>query len=274
MGIKVFKPTTPGRRFMSKVTGEDITKKSPHKPLKKNLSKTGGRNNNGRITSRHIGGGHKKSYRLIDFKRNKFDIPGTVETIEYDPNRNCRIGLIKYKDGERRYIIVPQGLKVGMEVISGDNVPVQPGNAMPLKNIPEGTFIHNIELYPGKGGQIARGAGTGAKIMAKDGKNCHVLLPSSEVRLIHEKCFATIGQVGNEEYQNITWGKAGRIRYLGKRPKVRGVAMNPIDHPHGGGEGKSSGGRHPCTPWGKPTKGYKTRTKKPSDRYIIKRRKK
>ncbi|MDD3627097.1 MAG: 50S ribosomal protein L2 [bacterium] len=274
MGIKVFKPTTPGRRFMSKLTGEDITKKNPHKPLKTKLSKTGGRNNNGRVTSRHIGGGHKKSYRVIDFKRNKLNIPGIVETIEYDPNRNCRIGLIKYKDGERRYIIVPQGLTVGMEVISGENVPIQPGNAMPLKNIPEGTFIHNIELHPGKGGQIARGAGTGAKIMAKDGIYCHVMMPSSEVRLIHDKCFATIGQVGNEEFQNITWGKAGRIRYLGKKPHVRGVAMNPIDHPHGGGEGKSSGGRHPCTPWGKPTKGYKTRTKKPSDRYIIKRRKK
>ena len=274
MGIKVYKPTTPGRRFMSRLTSEDITKKKPYKKLKTNLNRTGGRNNKGRITSRHIGGGHKKAYRIIDFKRNKFDIPGIVETIEYDPNRNCRIALIKYKDGERRYILVPQGLTIGMEVISGEVTPINIGNALKLKNIPEGTIIHNLELTPGRGGQIARGAGAGVKLMAKDEKYCHVLLPSTEVRLIRSECLATIGQLGNEEFQSINWGKAGRTRHKGRRPKVRGVAMNPVDHPHGGGEGKSSGGRHPCTPWGQPTKGYKTRKKKPSDRYIIKRRKK
>ncbi len=274
MGIKVYKPTTPGRRFMSRLTSEDITKEKPYKKLTTNLKRTGGRNNRGKITSRHIGGGHKKAYRIIDFKRNKFDIPGTVETIEYDPNRNCRIALIKYKDGERRYILVPQGLVVGMEVISGEVAPINIGNALKLKNIPEGTIIHNLELTPGRGGQIARGAGVGVKLMAKDEKYCHVLLPSTEVRLIRSECLATIGQIGNEEFQGITWGKAGRTRYKGRRPKVRGVAMNPVDHPHGGGEGKTSGGRHPCTPWGQPTKGYKTRKKKASDRYIIKRRKK
>lgn len=274
MGIKIYKPTTPGRRFMSRLTGEDITGKKPKKGLTRKLKKTGGRNNLGRITSRHIGGGHKRKYRVIDFKRNKFGVPGLVETIEYDPNRNCRIALIKYKDGDRRYILAPKGLNPGMEIISDENVPIQPGNTMPLKNIPEGTFVHNVEIYPGKGGQIARGAGAAVKIMAKDPKHCHVLMPSTEVRLIRSECLATIGEVGNEEFQNISWGKAGKTRHKGKRPKVRGVAMNPIDHPHGGGEGKSSGGRHPCTPWGQPTKGYKTRKKKPSDRYIIKRRKK
>ncbi len=272
MGIKHFKPTSPGRRGMSVLTTDDLTRKKPEKRLTKGLRKRGGRNNAGRITSRHRGGGHKRIYRMIDFKRDKTGVPARVAALEYDPNRSARIALLHYADGEKRYIIAPMHLKVGDEVLSGPSADIKPGNAMPLRFIPLGTIVHNVELTKGRGGQLIRGAGTGAQLMAKEGDYAQLRLSSGEVRMIHLDCRATVGQVGNPDHENISLGKAGRSRWLGRRPRVRGVAMNPVDHPHGGGEGKSSGGRHPSTPWGKPTKGYKTRRQKPSDRYIIRRR--
>ncbi|AZR74721.1 50S ribosomal protein L2 [Anoxybacter fermentans] len=274
MGIKKFKPTSPARRFMTVSTFEEITKTKPEKSLTAPLKKSGGRNATGRITVRHRGGGHKRKYRIIDFKRDKDGIPARVAAIEYDPNRSARIALLYYADGEKRYIIAPYKLKVGDVVVSGEDADIKVGNALPLANIPVGTIIHNIELKPGKGGQLARSAGTMAQLVAKEGKYATVKLPSGEVRLISLKCKATIGQVGNLDHENITIGKAGRKRWLGIRPSVRGTAMNPVDHPHGGGEGKNkSSGRHPVTPWGKPTLGAKTRKKnKPSDKMIIRRR--
>jgi len=272
MGIKKFKPTSPGRRSQTVSDFEEITKKEPEKSLLMPLKKNAGRNNYGRITTRHIGGGHKRRYRLIDFKRNKFGIPGKVEAIEYDPNRSARIALIVYADGEKRYIIAPLGLKVGDTIMAGPDADIKVGNSLPLRKIPLGSVVHNIELVPGKGGQLARSAGSSAQVMAKEGNYAHLRLPSGEVRMIHMDCYATIGQVGNPEHELISVGKAGRSRWLGKRPTVRGTAMNPVDHPHGGGEGKATPGRHPVTPWGKPTLGYRTRGKKPSDKYIVKSR--
>lgn len=274
MGLKKYKPTTPGQRFMSVSAFEEITTDKPYKPLTTSKRRTGGRNNRGRITARHRGGGHKQRYRIIDFKRAKRDIPAVVETIEYDPNRSANIALLKYADGERRYILAPVGLKVGDSVRSGEDAEVRPGNAMPLSRVPMGTFVHNVELRPGGGGRLARGAGTAAQLMARERGYAILRLPSKEVRMVQQSCYATIGQVGNTDHENISLGKAGKARHRGRRPHVRGVAMNPVDHPHGGGEGKSSGGRHPVSPWGVPTKGYKTRKKnKPSDRLILRRRK-
>ena len=272
MAVKKYKPTSPARRFMSIVQDDQLSKKKPEKSLLKKLNKTGGRNSYGRITARHRGGGHKRKYRVIDFRRNKFSVPAKVAAIEYDPNRSARIALLHYLDGEKRYIIAPHGLNVGDTVISDEVTDVKPGNCMPLKNIPLGTLIHNIEMRPGKGGQIVRSAGTSAQLMAKEGKYVQIRLPSGEVRMILNTCRATVGQVGNLDHENISLGKAGRSRWLGRRPHVRGVAMNPVDHPMGGGEGRSSGGRHPCSPWGWPTKGYRTRRKKPSDAFIVRRR--
>jgi large subunit ribosomal protein L2 len=266
------KPTSPGRRFQTAADFAEITRSTPEKSLVKTLKKTGGRNNKGRVTTRHRGGGHKRCYRLIDFKRNKLDVPAKVATIEYDPNRTVRIALLHYADGEKRYILAPQDLKVGDQVIASLEADIKPGNSLPLQNIPAGTQVHNVELKPGKGGQLARAAGASAQLMAKEGQNAHLKLPSGEVRMVPLLCRATVGQLSNVEQENISLGKAGRKRWLGKRPHVRGVAMNPVDHPMGGGEGKSSGGRHPCTPWGVPTKGYKTRKPKESDRYIVKHR--
>ena len=274
MGVKKLKPTTPGSRFATRADFSELTTSSPEKRLTRALRKKGGRNNTGRITIRRRGGGHKRRYRIIDFKRNKLEIPGKVATIEYDPNRSAYISLIHYIDGDKRYIISPEKLKVGDDVISGENVPLKNANSLPLKNIPAGINVHNIELSPGKGGQMARSAGSYAQVMAHDNKLCTLKLPSGEVRMVLDECRATIGQVGNRSHEQIVSGKAGRTRWLGRRPKVRGVAMNPVDHPMGGGEGKSSGGRHPSTPWGKPTKGYKTRKKnKKSNSMIVKRRK-
>ncbi len=273
MGIKVHKPTSPGRRNSSGSDFAEITKTKPERKLLRRLKKTGGRNNLGRITARHRGGGHKRRYRIIDFRRDKTNVPAKVAAIEYDPNRSARIALLHYRDGEKRYIIAPNKLKVGDTVISAEHADVRPGNCMPIQNIPLGTLIHNIELKPGKGGQLVRSAGCSAQLMAKEGRYAHVRMPSGEMRLIFAKCRATVGAVGNEEHHNIDLGKAGRSRWLGRRPHVRGVAMNPVDHPLGGGEGKSSGGRHPCTPWGKPTKGARTRHNKATDRFIVKRRK-
>lgn len=274
MAIKSYKPTSAGRRHQTCSTFEEITKTSPEKSLLVSQTKSGGRNSFGRITSRHIGGGHKQKYRIIDFRREKTSIPAKVASIEYDPNRSARIALLHYVDGEKRYILAPLDLKVGDTVISGPEADIKPGNALPLRAIPLGTIIHNIELKIGKGAQLARSAGTFAQLMSKEGKYSQIKLPSGEVRLILQDCYATIGQVGNIDHENVNIGKAGRSRWLGKRPKVRGVAMNPVDHPHGGGEGRTSGGRHPVTPWGIPTKGYKTRTNKSSDRFIVKKRSK
>ncbi len=273
MGLKQYKPTTPGRRYMQVSDFADLTADTPFKPLTAPMHKRGGRNNRGRMTVRHRGGGHKRRYRIVDFKRDKRDIPALVETIEYDPNRSARIALLKYADGERRYILAPNGLQVGDPVSAGESVEVKPGNAMPLTRVPLGSFVHNVELKPGKGGQMARGAGTAAQLMARERGQAILRLPSKEMRMVPQECFATIGQVGNPTHENINWGKAGKSRHRGRRPRVRGVAMNPVDHPHGGGEGKSSGGRHPVSPWGKPTKGHKTRKKgKASDKYILRRR--
>ena len=272
MGIKSSKPTSPGKRFQTTSTFEEITRKKPEKSLLRPLNKNGGRNSNGRMTARHRGGGHKRAYRLIDFKRDKDGIPAKVAAIEYDPNRSANIALLHYVDGEKRYILSPKNLSVGDRLMSGEKSEIRIGNALPLKVIPLGTHIHNIELNIGHGGQMARGAGSYCQLMAKEGRYAQVKLPSGEVRLIPLACKATIGQVGNLDHENISIGKAGRKRWLGKRPHVRGVAMNPVDHPHGGGEGKSSGGRHPVTPWGVPTKGYKTRVRKSSDSFIVKRR--
>ena len=274
MGIKELKSVTPGSRFASISDFSELTTRSPEKRLTRSLRKSGGRNNTGRITIRHRGGGHKRRYRIIDFKRNKYNVPGKVLTVEYDPNRSANISLIQYADGEKRYILSPVGLKVDDAIISSDNAPLKIANALPLKNIPTGLFVHNIELQPGKGGQMVRSAGASAQVMAHDNGFCTLKLPSGEVRMVKENCIATIGQVGNRSHEQIVSGKAGRSRWLGRRPSVRGVAMNPVDHPMGGGEGKSSGGRHPTTPWGKPTKGYKTRKKnKKSNNMILKRRK-
>ncbi len=273
MGLKKLNPTTPGARGMSISSFEEITATKPEKSLLTKLHPTGGRNNQGKITSRFRGGGHKRAYRVIDFKRNKDDIPAKVATIEYDPNRNARIALLHYVDGEKRYIVAPLGLEVGQTVISGNSVDPRVGNAMPLKNIPLGTLVHNIELHRGRGGQIARAAGSGCQIMAKEGHYVTVKVPSGEMRMIHEDCRATVGQVGNLDAKNISVGKAGRTRWLGRRPHNRGVVMNAVDHPHGGGEGKSPIGGKPQTPWGKPAMGYKTRRgSRPSDKFIVKRR--
>ncbi|MCD6186080.1 MAG: 50S ribosomal protein L2 [Deltaproteobacteria bacterium] len=272
MAVKRVKPTSPGRRFQTYSTFEEVTTSTPEKGLLKIIKKTGGRNANGRITSRHRGGGHKRRYRIIDFKRNKIGISAKVATIEYDPGRSARIALLYYVDGEKRYILAPLKLSVGDFVISSAEADIKPGNTLPLKNIPLGTHIHNIELKIGKGGQIVRSAGTFAQLMAKEDRYAQVKLPSGEVRMVLMNCKATIGQLGNVIHEKISLGKAGRKRWLGKRPKVRGVAMNPVDHPMGGGEGRSSGGRHPCSPWGVPAKGFKTRNKKKSNRYILKKR--
>lgn len=275
MGIRKFKPRTPSLRYKAISDFKEITKKSPEKSLLEPLTKSGGRNNHGRITSRRRGGGHKRRYRIVDFKRNKGGVPGKVEAIEYDPNRSARLALILYADGERRYILASKNLNVGDMIEDGPNSEIKEGNAMALRRIPLGTEIHNIEMRPGKGAQMARSAGSYAQLVAKEGDYASLRLPSGEVRKIHLECSATIGQVGNITHENQVSGKAGRSRWLGKRPKVRGVAMNPIDHPHGGGEGKTSGGRHPVSPWGQATKGYKTRKKKKqSDAMIVRRRKK
>ncbi|GAB6096628.1 50S ribosomal protein L2 [Desulfatiferula olefinivorans] len=270
--IRKTKATSPGRRFQEYSTFEGITKNEPEKSLLKPLKKKGGRNAAGRITCRHKGGGHKRHYRVIDFKRDKVDIPAKVAAIEYDPNRSARIALLNYADGEKRYILAPINLNVGDVVTSGASADIKPGNTLPLENIPLGTQIHNIELKMGKGGQIVRGAGTFAQLMAKEKSYAMVRLPSGEVRMVLMKCCATIGRLGNTEHNSVSKGKAGRSRWLGIRPSVRGVAMNPVDHPMGGGEGRSSGGRHPCSPWGKPTKGYRTRKNKTTNKYIVKRR--
>ena len=274
MAIKTYKPTTPSRRFYTNVDSSDITAKASVRSLLVKLPAHAGRNNNGRITSRHKQAGAKKLYRIIDFKRDKLNVPGTVAAIEYDPYRNCRIALINYADGEKRYILQPKGLNVGDVISSAESgLDVKVGNAMKLMSIPVGTTVHNIELKPGKGGQMVRSAGTSAQIMGRDGKYVSLRMPSSEMRLVLGECFATVGVVGNEEYINIVIAKAGRSRHMGIRPQTRGSAMNPVDHPHGGGEGKTNSGRHPVTPWGKPTKGAKTRRKKASDKLIITRRK-
>jgi large subunit ribosomal protein L2 len=272
MALRRTKPSSPGRRFQTYDTFENLTRTQPEKSLVRALKKSGGRNAHGRITCRHRGGGHKRRYRLIDFKRNKVDVPAKVASLEYDPNRSARIALLHYVDGEKRYIIAPDGLAVGDMVIASEAADIKPGNVLPLRTIPLGTQIHNVELRPGKGGQLVRSAGNYAQLMAKEGRYAQVKLPSGEVRMVLVDCRATIGQVGNSEHGNISLGKAGRSRWLNRRPKVRGVAMNPVDHPMGGGEGKSSGGRHPCSPWGWPTKGFRTRKKgKVSDRYIVRR---
>jgi large subunit ribosomal protein L2 len=274
MAIKKYKPTSPGRRQMTGHTFEEITADKPEKSLVAPLKKSSGRNNYGRITKRHTGGGHKRKYRIIDFKRDKREIPARVAAIEYDPNRSARIALVNYADGEKRYILAPHGLKVGDMIVASEQADIKPGNTLPIRAIPLGTWVHNVELRVGKGGQMARSAGTYAMIAAKEGKYAQLRLPSGEVRLVLQECSATIGQVGNLDHENVKIGKAGRNRWLGKRPQSRGVAMNPVDHPHGGGEGKSSGGRHPVTPWGVPTKGYKTRVNKRTDRFIVRRREK
>jgi large subunit ribosomal protein L2 len=272
MGIRKYNPTSAGRRFQRSSDYADITSGSPYKPLTRPLKKTGGRNNTGQVTAWQRGGGNKRIYRIIDFKRDKANIPARVETVEYDPNRSARIALLKYKDGERRYILAPVGLAVGDTVMTGPDADIKPGNALPIKAIPLGTMIHNIEINPGQGAKLVRTAGASAQIVAKEGVYAQIKMPSGEARLIRAECMATIGQVGNLERENISYGKAGRRRYLGKRPHVRGVAMNPIDHPLGGGEGRSSGGRPACSPWGKP-EGIKTRRNKRTNKFIVKRRK-
>lgn len=274
MGIRKYKPTSAGRRHQSVSDFSEITRTAPERSLLAPLSKSGGRNNSGTITSYHRGGGHKRRYRVIDFRRNKDGIPARVASIEYDPNRSARIALLVYADGEKRYILAPKGLQVDDTLMSGVKAEIVPGNHLQLANIPLGTLIHNIELRPGKGGQLVRSAGTAAQLLAKEGDYAHVRLPSSEMRLVHTACAATIGEVGFADHSNIDLGKAGRARYLGRRPKVRGVAMNPVDHPHGGGEGRSSGGRHPVTPWGVPTRGYRTRNNRRTDQFRVTRRRK
>ena len=272
MAIRKYKPTSAGRRFQTVQTFDEITSVDPYKPLTEPLHRSGGRNNTGQQTSWWRGGGHKRRYRIIDFKRSKRDVPATVSTIEYDPNRSARIALVTYADGEKRYILQPKGVKVGDTIVAGDRVDILPGNALPLKNIPLGTQVHNVELRPGKGGQIARSAGSSVQVVAKEGAYASMRMPSGEIRRINIECFATVGQVGNLDHENVTIGKAGRNRWKGKRPHVRGSAMNPVDHPLGGGEGKTAGGRHPVSPWGMPTKGYRTRNRKMTDRFIMQRR--
>lgn len=272
MALKTFKPTTPGRRQLVLVDRSELWKGKPVASLTEGLRKSGGRNNTGRVTVRFRGGGHKRRYRVIDFKRDKFDVPATVERLEYDPNRTAFIALLSYEDGEKRYILAPQRLQVGDVVIAGEKVDIKPGNALPLKNIPVGTVVHNVELKVGKGGQMARSAGTFVQLVGKDQGYAQLRLSSGELRMVRGECLATVGAVSNPDQQNVSYGKAGRMRWLGFRPHVRGVAMNPIDHPHGGGEGRTSGGRHPVTPWGKPTKGKKTRSNKKTDGLIMRRR--
>ncbi|HOE10125.1 MAG TPA: 50S ribosomal protein L2 [bacterium] len=274
MPIKSYKPTTSSRRFMTVLTYEGLTKKEPERALSESIHSSGGRNNFGRMTIRHRGGGHKRRYRIIDFRRNKDGVPANVAAIEYDPNRSAFIALLHYADGEKRYIIAPDGLKTGQTVMSGPEAEHVVGNCLPIRNILDGTIVHAVELKLGKGASLARAAGTSAQVVAKEGKYGRLKLPSGEIRLVHLDCRATIGQTSNLDHENISIGKAGRKRWMGRRPHVRGVAMNPVDHPLGGGEGKSSGGRHPCSPWGKPTKGYKTRRNKRTDRMIIQRRRK
>ena len=275
MATRKINPTSPGQRGMIKSDYQEITTSTPEKSLLKKIAKTSGRNNTGRITCRHKGGGVKQSYRIIDFKREKFGIPATVKTIEYDPNRNVRISLVFYADGEKRYILTPEGLNVGDVIVSGTDVDIQTGNALPLDLIPLGTIVHNIELIPGRGGKMVRSAGNFAQVMAKEGNYVTIKLPSGEMRMVRKECMATIGTLGNSEFKNLKIGKAGRKRYMGIRPTVRGVTMNPCDHPHGGGEGKTGPGGHPKTPWGKPALGYKTRKQgKASDKLIVRRRKK
>jgi len=273
MPVKSYKPTSPSLRKKTTLVFEGISKKRPERLLTVPLKKTGGRNNLGRVTVRWIGGGHKRLLRLIDFKRDKLGVPATVAAIEYDPNRTANLALLNYADGEKRYIIAPNDLKIGDKVTAGPDSDIKPGNALPLGSIPVGTFVHNIEMRAGKGGQLVRAAGGYAQLMAKEGTYATIKLPSNEVRIILQECYATIGQIGNLDHENVTIGKAGKSRWLGRNPKVRGVAMNPVDHPHGGGEGKSKGGNHPTNPWGVPTKGYKTRRRKATDKYIITRRK-
>ena len=273
MGIKSFKPTSPGRRFQTVMTFDDLSTNRPHKPLTEGKDRINGRNNKGHLTIWNRGGGHKRRYRAIDFRRDKIGIPGKVASIEYDPNRSANIALIMYVDGEKRYIVQPLGMKVGDSVIASPEADILPGNALPLRNIPVGTMIHNIELRPGKGGQLVRSAGAVAQLMAKEASYAQVKMPSGEIRMVLQDCYATVGQVGNLDHNNISIGKAGRSRWLGRKPHVRGVAMNPVDHPLGGGEGKTSGGRHPSSPWGWNTKGYKTRRNKRTGTFILKRRK-
>ena len=272
MPIKSYRPTTPTRRFQTIVSREDITKQRPEKSLVESKKGTGGRNSGGRVTSRFIGGGHKQAYRVIDFKRDKTGIPATVAAVEYDPNRSARIALLHYKDGEKRYILHPDGLKTGQTISSGPQADILVGNALPMKNIPAGTVVHNIELRPGKGGQMARSAGSQAQLVSREGGLALLKLPSGEIRRVPEECQATIGQVGNVDHENVSLGKAGRKRWMGKMPHNRGVSMNPVDHPHGGGEGKTSGGRHPVTPWGQPTRGFKTRNNKRTNKWIVSRK--
>ncbi len=272
MSIRIYKPTSPGRRGMSGFKFEEITTDTPEKSLLAPIKKSGGRNNKGRITVRHRGGGHKRRYRVIDFKRSKYDIPAKVLTIEYDPNRNARISLVRFIDGEKRYIITPEGLKVGDSIVTSRSAEIRVGNTLPLRNIPVGALLHCVELYPRKGAQLARSAGTSVQLMGKDDKYAQLKLRSGEIRRVRVDCLATVGVVGNAEFMNLKLGKAGRYRWKGGRPTVRGVVMNPVDHPHGGGEGRTSGGRHPVTPWGIPTKGYKTRKNKSTEKYIVRRR--
>ena len=274
MAIKTYSPTTPTRRFQTVVSREDITKDRPEKSLSVGKRKTGGRNSSGHVTSRFIGGGHKQTYRIIDFKRDKAGVPARVAAIEYDPNRSARIALLHYVDGEKRYIIAPLGLEIGRSVMSGPEADILVGNALPLRNIPPGTVVHNIELRPGKGAQMARSAGAQAQLVSREGGYALLKLPSGEIRKIADLCMATVGQVGNVDHENVALGKAGRTRWLGRLPHNRGVAMNPVDHPHGGGEGKTSGGRHPVTPWGQPTRGFKTRNNKRTDKWIVSRKSK
>ncbi|OUO91189.1 50S ribosomal protein L2 [Cloacibacillus sp. An23] len=274
MGIKKYRPTTPSRRQMATPDFAEITKSKPERSLVVSLSQSAGRNNNGRVTMRHRGGRGRIKYRIIDFKRDKYGVPGKVAAIEYDPNRSARIALISYKDGEKRYILAPIGLNVGDVIVAGEGSDIRPGNALKLKDIPVGTVIHNVELEPGRGGVLVRSAGSSAQLMAKEGKYAFVRMPSGELRLVLLECMATVGQVGNEEHENVVFGKAGRTRWLGIRPHIRGMIQNPVDHPMGGGEGKSKSHKHPVSPWGTPAKGYRTRKRKPSDKFIVRRRKK
>ncbi len=273
MALAKAKPTSPGRRFVTQVKDRDLYRGEPHEPLVRKLAKSGGRNNQGRITTRHQGGGHKRRYRVIDFRRDKDGIPARIERLEYDPNRSANIALVLYRDGERRYIVAPRGVRAGQEVVSGIDAPIKPGNALPLRNIPVGTQVHCVEMRPGKGAQLARSAGAGVQLVAREGAYATLRLRSGEMRKILAECKATVGEVGNSEHNLQSLGKAGATRWRGKRPTVRGVVMNPVDHPHGGGEGRTSGGRHPVTPWGVPTKGHKTRSNKRTDRYIVRQRK-
>jgi large subunit ribosomal protein L2 len=272
MAVKTYRPTTPTRRFTTSVSREDITKERPEKSLVVGKRKSGGRNSGGRVTSRFIGGGHKQKFREVDFRREKAGVPAKVAAIEYDPNRSARLALLHYADGEKRYILAPVGLEVGSTVSSGPDADILVGNALPLRNIPPGTVVHNVELKPGKGGQMARSAGSQAQLVSREAEYALLKLPSGEVRRVRVECMATVGQVGNVEHENVSIGKAGRTRWLGKRPHNRGVTMNPVDHPHGGGEGKTSGGRHPVTPWGQPTRGFKTRNNKRTDKFIVTRK--